>query len=685
LSGELAVVHKNNMKPNSLPFRQIHLDFHTSPHIEQIGAKFEKTHWQDTLGKAAVNSITLFSKCHHGWSYHPTNIGKMHPHLSFDLLRKQYEASKEIGLRVPIYLSAGVDNLASHEHPEWRQITGEGSYQGWATSPLQAGFHTMDFLSPYTDYLCEQIREVVELFPDCDGIFLDIIAQGAVCSRWGIDYMIANGLDPEREGDRAMAVEAALQRYYQMTTAAARSQRPDMPVLHNSGHLQRGRRDLLQYFSHLELESLPTGGWGYDHFPMSAKYAGNLGLDFLGMTGKFHTTWGEFGGYKHPNALRYECSAMLAFNSKCSVGDQLHPCAQLDESTYRNIGIAYREVETKEPWCIGAKAISDIAVLSSEAENGTHGQNSADEGAVRVLLEGHFLFDVIDREECFERYKMLVLPDDIRIDEGLKARVDAYLGNDGKILLTGESGLWKDREEFALDIGASQEGFSEFSPDYMLPVPEVRPGFVDSPVVMYLRSRRIRATTGRSLGEIYDPYFNRTYRHFCSHQHAPPRPEASGFDCGILHGNIAYLSHPVFSLYRTYGAVAYREYVAKVIAKLLGDQATLETNLPSTARVSLNHQPEERRYVLHLLYANTISRGGAMNLSGGTVSASGLSIEIIEELLPLRGIEITLANLLPITRATLEPQGVKLAFTQEGNRLRLHLDEFTCHQMVVLQ
>ena len=40
-----------------------------------------------------------------------------------------------------------------------------------------------------------------------------------------------------------------------------------MPVFHNSGHLTRGKRDILRFFSHLELESLPTGGWGYDDFP----------------------------------------------------------------------------------------------------------------------------------------------------------------------------------------------------------------------------------------------------------------------------------------------------------------------------------------------------------------------------------------------------------------------------------
>ena len=33
---------------------------------------------------------------------------------------------------------------------------------------------------------------------------------------------------------------------------------------------------------------------------------------------------GEFGGYKHPNALRYETSLCLANGAACSIGDQLH-------------------------------------------------------------------------------------------------------------------------------------------------------------------------------------------------------------------------------------------------------------------------------------------------------------------------------------------------------------------------
>lgn len=672
------------MKPRLLPFRQVHLDFHTSPHIPGIGKKFDKTRWQDTLSEARVNSITIFAKCHHGWSYHPTRVGKTHPHLDFDLLRAQYDACKEIGIAAPIYLSAGVDNLVGEEHPEWREINAEGAYGGWVTSPLKPGFFMMDFLSPYLDHLCAQIEEVAWLFPDCDGIFLDIISQAPGCSKWRLAYMESHGLDADSPDDREKAARAALESYYQRTTAAAKVSNSDMPVFHNSGHIARGQRDLLKYFSHLELESLPTGGWGYDHFPMSAKYAVNLGLDFLGMTGKFHTTWGEFGGQKHPNALRYECAAMIAFNAKCSIGDQLHPGGKLDETTYRTIGAAYREVEAKEPWCVEARPVSDIAVLSSEAENHSHRQNAPDEGATRALLEDHFLFEIIDRGMDFARFKLLILPDDIRVDPALKSLLDAYLAAGGSLLLTGESGLMKDKQEFAFDIGASYEGLSEFSPDFILPAGDFRADFVSTPVVMYLRSQRIRPTSGESLGQIFDPYFNRTFRHFCSHQHTPFREEPSGFACGVRKGRITCLAHPVFSLYRTYGAVVYREYINRVVTTLLGSSRTLETNLPSTARVTLNRQEREKRHVLHLLFANTISRGGSMSLSGGTVAASGLNIEVIEELLPLRDTRITLKNLPPLKSVTLEPAGTEIPFSQKNETVEFVVKEFACQQMLAL-
>ena len=100
-------------------YRQIHLDFHTSEKINNIGKEFSKEQFQGALKKGHVDSITVFSKCHHGWAYHPSKANEMHPGLSFDLLKAEIEAAHEIGVKTPVYISAGLDEKMARRHHEW--------------------------------------------------------------------------------------------------------------------------------------------------------------------------------------------------------------------------------------------------------------------------------------------------------------------------------------------------------------------------------------------------------------------------------------------------------------------------------------------------------------------------------------------------------------------------------------
>jgi len=668
---------------NKLRFRQVHLDFHTSPAITPIGRAFDRREFQRALQAGHVNSVTLFAKCHHGWSYYPTRSGRRHPGLDFDLLGEQVAACREIDVNYPIYLSAGWDNLMAFEHPEWRRVGPDWRYSA-PPDVASPGWHFMCFNTPYLDHLAAEVREVAERFPDCHGIFLDIVSEADCCCRWCLEWMEQQGLDPADPAHRKLASAHALKRYFEVITAACRCRNPAMPVFHNSGHVTPGRRDLLPFFSHLELESLPTGGWGYDHFPLSARYVAGLELDYLGMTGKFHTTWGEFGGFKHPNALRYECAAMLAFGAKCSIGDQLHPDGRMDESTYAMIGTAYAEVAAKEPWCEDLQNVADIGLLLAAAQ-GSRGRHDyhGDTGAGRILLEGHLLFDALDCESDFSRYRLLILPDEIVIDDTLQAKLDAYLAQGGKLLLSGASGLAADGRTFLFDLGATCEGLSEFQPDYILPRADLRAPYLQTPLVTYLPSRRLRVGRGTALGEIFDPYFNRTARHFCSHQHAPYRPEPSGFACGVRQGNIVYLAHPVFTLYHDLGNAPFKEYVLRVILDLLGEPTLRLQGLPSTGRVSLTEQPAAGRHVLHLLYANTIRRGGRGYADGPNAGREAL--EVIEDLVPLRDVGVTLRLPQPPSKLRLVPQNQTLSFeTLPDGAVRFTVPRLECHQMVEL-
>ena len=666
-------------------FRQVHLDFHTSPFIADIGTQFDKKEWQETLQNAYVNSITCFSCCHHGWSYHETNVGKRHPHLNFNLLRAQMDACHEIGIKVPIYRTGGVNNVASEEHPEWREISRDGQYAGWPTNPLTPGFHKMCFNTPYLDYLCDLLREAATMFPDADGFFIDIINQGQCCCPKCMRDMLKNGFDPANESDRKTFAHQVLMNYYRRTVEAVRCLNPAMPVFHNSGNVVKGDREILPYFSHLELESLPTGGWGYDHYPMSAAYSRKLDMEFLGMTGKFHTTWGEFGGFKHANALRYECAAMLAQGSKCSIGDQLHPCGKLDKSTYAIIGKAYQEVAAKESWCDHAESKARIAILGEEAITRCKGKYPGDIGASRLLLEIHQPFDYVDTEMSFDPYKILILPDTVRPDEALTARLNEFLRRGGKLVLSAASGMKPDADEFRFDIGADSGDLSPFSPDYILPEPAFSPEDMETPAVMYASSRRIHVRQGsRSLGKVYDPYFNRTYQHFCSHQHTPYQMESSGFDAGSMTSNILYFAHPVFSLYCKYGTVILKKFVEKALRAFAGNDWQIETDMPSQGRITVMEQPEQNRMIVHLLYVNTILRGDDCSVPGGNGSSSTL-MEVIEELNPSPVIHLSLAESRPVKSLKRVPEGNDIAFTQENGRLRLTADPFTCHQMLEIQ
>ena len=652
-------------------FRQVHLDFHTSEKIPGIGSRFRREQFQEALKTGHVNSVTVFSKCHHGWAYHPSRANEIHPGLSFDLLGAQIEAAHEIGVRTPVYLSAGFDEKAALRHPEWLHV---GKSGGKLQVPDFAAphYHLLCFNSPYLDYLLLQIEEVVREY-DADGIFLDIVGVRQCHCQYCTAKLLAEGKDPMDDG---AALELG-ERVYASYTAKVRQTidrvKPGLPVFHNGGHIQRGRRDLAYMNSHLELESLPTGGWGYDHFPLSARYVQQLGMEYLGMTGKFHGTWGEFGGFKHPNALRYEVSLAAACGAKSSVGDQLHPQGEMDMATYRLIGEAYKELEAKEEWLDGVSPVADIALFSCQAyshfigETGGEKNPQADAGAVRMLLEGKYLFDVIDKESDMNRYQVIILPDCERITPELKEKLDAFLQAGGKLLASGKSGLWAQEEAFAFDFGAEYRGESAYSPCYFRPDFSME-GLFDTAYVLYSQAEVTALADGTKLGSQENPYFNRTAAHFCSHQHAPNSGECAGPGMSMGKDGI-YIGWQIFSEYADHGALISKRMVQHALDILLKGTKTLETNLGAQGVATLMKQAD--RYICHLLYAVPVKRGSG--------------VEVIEDITPVYGVNVRLRLPEPIKSVYLAPQKVEIPFTREDGIVAFTVEKVDCHQMVVLE
>jgi hypothetical protein len=599
-------------------------------------------------------------------------------------------ACKSAEIDFGIYISIQYDEYITRKHPKWRVVSGtipssiqykqkeehEEAPVSWQPVCLSN--------TEYVQYVTEQAQEVIQWY-NPKGLWLDILniydCSCSNCRR----LMQKEGLDPESKEQRLFHHRSLIMAYYRKLFDTVKAIDPEIRIFHNSGHIFKGDRERYSYFSHLELESLPTGGWGYDHFPVSAKYATTLGKDLVGMTGRFHTMWGEFGGYKTSAALEYECCSMAAHGARCSIGDQLHPSGKMDAHTYRLIAPAYKRIAALEPYIKNSAPVSEIAVLSAEAHQFQSGKistergNSSDDGAARMLMELQEQFDIIDWSCDFTRYKLLVLPDSITLTEERKAKIHRFISGGGALILSASSGMAEDKTRFLIDIGADYTGRTgELSPDYILTTNRLDHTLPDSPFVIYDRPYEVKASTADVLAESRLPYFNRNPKHFCSHQHAPFRPARNNrYDAVIQKDTLVYFAHPIFLSYYKSGQPLIK-YLFRAVLNTLLPERQVQVQMPSCGRISF--MKSGTRYLLHLFCAQPQLRGHDVLPQKGHQQ-----IEIIEDIIPIFNIPCRIILSAEPRRVFTAIDGRTIPFIYQSGRLSFTLERVDIHELIVIE
>ena len=609
---------------------------------------------------------------------------RRHPHLQCNLLAEQIEAAHAHDIRVPIYTTVQWDYYTAQQEPQWLQVAADGSIQG--QNPYEAGFYAKLCLNtPYVELLTAHVDDMFALLPAVDGLFFDIV-QDQDCSCPACrQEMLARGIDPSCGAERLAFGQEVTDRFKHAMSAHVRSHSKDCTIFYNSGHVGPRQRATGQTYSHWEIESLPSGGWGYMHFPLSQRYARTTGHDGLGMTGKFHTSWGDFQSYKNEAALQFECFQMLALNAKCSIGDQLHPTGRLDQATYDLVGPVYREVARKEPWCRGAIPVTDIGVYNVEEFTGER-LTAETVGAVRMLQEGGHQFDVVDSETSWDGYRLLILPDAVTLDEKLASKVTAFLAAGGNLIATFESGLTPDRSEFALaEWGVHKTGDGPVDGngslvrglnypkgdyvDYLRAEGALAGGLRSTEYVMYMRGLEVEASEGTAtLARMVPAYFDRTWQHFCSHRQTPSSGELAG-PAAVRAGEVIYFAHPIFRQYNQNAPRWCKQLVLNALDMLLPDPL-LRHDGPSGLLTSVNEQPAENRWVVHLLHYVPERRGQ--------------DFDVIEDVLPLYDVGVSLRLHGPVADVLCVPDGEALAFFEEDGRLNFTLPEIMGHELVAI-
>ena len=288
-------------------------------------------------------------------------------------------------------------------------------------------------------------------YPDGDGIFMDISFQLPSISSWAKTKMEAQGLDWTDARDRA-----EIHRADQVENTSSASARPCASTTRRCRSSSTSATCAAacasttpNIFTHLEIESLPTAGWGYEHFPVSARYVDPLGIPFLGMTGKFHTTGARSAATR--SRRRSSTNAAPCWR-RAPAARSATTCTRPAASTSRPWAIiapAYKWVAEREAWAEGSTNRAEIAVLSRRGRDAGR-RSSAFRATTSVPTRARCgcCSKASSPSTCstsrasFRRYRLLILPDAIPVGAAAQGQ-DRGLSSPrgGRVLLTGRSGI----------------------------------------------------------------------------------------------------------------------------------------------------------------------------------------------------------------------------------------------------
>jgi hypothetical protein len=633
------------------------------------------------MAAAHVNSVNVFAKCAHGFSYHPTSVGTVHPGLRRDLLGAQIAALRARGIKAPAYVSVLWDDLAAVRHPEWVAVDESGRLLARAAfsnaSGLEhaVGWNTLDLASGYADYVAAQIEEVCELYQP-DGFWLDIVSVLPNYSPAGMERMKRSGVDvsdPAARTDFYLNVRDA---FVRRIGRLVHARLPEASLVFNhTTDAWVGRT--LPAQNQIDVESLPTdGNWGYLHYPVVARFARTFGPPVVGMTARFHRSWSDFGGVKTPDQMLYEVATVLSAGGSPSIGDQMDPSGRLDPAVYGVIGQALARAEALEPWLAGTRPLAEAAIVAAweqvpaDAGRVTKTLTAGVSGAAQMLLEQAVQFDIVDAGDLVPgRYRLLVAPDDVRLSPQDAAAIERCL-EAGAALLTAGDRLTGDLPGSPVETAQP----TATRPAYFRPETVATPESGLTPDFAYASYGQAFALTAapgaQTAGQVVEARFNRTWEHLTGHVYAPVGQTVAG-PLVATAGSWAHLATPVFSDYFREGYWTGAALVAALIDQLAPDRLVRHDG-PPWVEVTLHSAPELPGLVLHSTAYQPRRAAGA--------------VPRVDRSHPIAGFAINVRTDGTVSRAFIAPSGDPVPFvTSPDGSVELRPSTLEPHTVIVLE
>ena len=659
------------------PWRKIHQDFHNSTHVPKIGAKFNADEWGDRLLAGNVDAIVVFAKDMHGLFYYPSKYGPVHPGLSFDLLGEQVKACRARKIAVYAYYCTTWDNHMANAHKEWLVLKRDGS--NYLPGPGQTPGWTALCMA-HQDYLAlmdDHTREFVAKY-ELDGAWFDMaepISHECYCPECK-RQLAAAGKDPnDAEAQREHKNKLYLD-WKRRMRKVVQAVRPGCQIDYNDIGLacvsQRA-----EFLDNIDIEALPTGGWGYFYAPAQIRYQRTFGLPVYGMTGRFVTSWADFGGLKLPEQLDVELASIVANTARCDVGDQMPPNGRLDPAVYHVIGKSFGRIKTLEPYLEGASPVTEAALLIPAVPF----DRLRDEyiyGATKLMLESRLQFDVVEPGQEWERYGLVVLPDGFRPEAALVERLHAFVAKGGSVIVIHDAGLvaggtagWLDR------YGLTYSGASPFKPAYLVPQAKFTGDIPTYEYALYEGASQWKvAAPAVSCAELGEPLFQRSAEHFTSHKQTP-FDHLTEFSVVARSGRVGLLAFPAGTSYYRNGYWIYRAAFDYLVREVMPERL-IDTDAPLSTEITVTHQLADKaasrpeRYLVHLI-----------NWSANRKAPP--HPEVFESPVPLTDVRVRLNLPLKVAAASAVAAGGKLRARTVKGGVEVVVPRVPIHEIVALE
>lgn len=605
---------------SSFPRWCLFYDFHTMPANPDVGKGFDFERIADGFVAAGVGYVVFPARCNLGVAYYDTKLGVRHPALTYDLLSCLVDACHRRGIKISAYMNVGLSHEEGLRHRDWLVMDGDGrTYQ---QDKLNSFFRQMCYNTEYGDHVVAMAQEILEV-TGVDGLFLDCLQTRPCFGKECLDSMKAAGVDWNDA--------AALQKYNQgkitgiarRISEAARSVKPDC-ILYFNGV---GFETQLELGSYLEFECLPTGGWGYELLQVGARYLRTLERPVLNMTGRFHRSWGDFGGIRTEASLEYDCLYGIANGMRTTIGDHFHPRGDINKAVMSLETGIYKRLQRLEPWIADSKPVVEVGVLMLKPYPGLEHfgperrsqymqEFTAVKGVTRMLCEMKMQFDVVSKKSDWNRYDVLILADYTELDDDVVSRLQSYLlSGKGRIFASYHAGLSSDGSGFVFkEWGVEYCGESPWDPAFFVPEGDgMSKDIPDMPHNFYGKGVEVSSSADSCvLATLVKPYYNRHWDGDHGFVYLPP-------DCGtgqpvaVGTERVCYVAHDIFTSYYQSGSVVLRTLFRNMLERLLPRPLVQAPGAPSFARITVTGQENGSRMVHYLAYQPE-TRGAGANM-----------------------------------------------------------------------